>query len=399
MNGIGIQSKAVISEKALRIGYERVAASKMKYIDYDITWEDKNYVLEEVIYEEHRCYAELYGLRFSQVHAPRLLDIQLPMDLPDVVKQMKQSMRVCQILGSPYLVVHPLRQDENMTEEEVRALNLEYLEQLGQISLEYGITVCVENLQTRYRGRPVDGICSNAADMVLCIEEVHKRIGVACLGACLDVGHAHLLHKDLGREVRTLGQYLKVLHIHDNNGETDDHQIPYSFSSPDWGGSTTDWSSFLLALREIGYKGVLSFEPYKALKSVPGARQDILLSYLYEIGHQFEQIIGFEEILQSYQGKQIIIFGAGKMLDVYMREFGSSYLPSMVVDNNKAIWESRRHGVTVYNPHQILTIPKEDRIVIICNMYFEQIMIQLEDMGIEEYILCEEIYRMNGKPD
>ena len=45
---------------------------------------------------------------------------------------------------------------------------------------------------------------------------------------------------------------LGSLHVHDNNGHADQHQIP--------GNGTIDWESFSKALREVGYKGTLSFE-------------------------------------------------------------------------------------------------------------------------------------------
>lgn len=52
--------------------------------------------------------------------------------------------------------------------------------------------------------------------------------------------------------VRLTGEYLKVLHVHDNDGRMDLHWLPYY--------GVVDWDDFNNALNEIGYDGCLSLE-------------------------------------------------------------------------------------------------------------------------------------------
>ena len=56
----------------------------------------------------------------------------------------------------------------------------------------------------------------------------------------------------LGDEVRRLGNYVKVLHIHDNLGDKDAHLFP-TFGS-------LDWQDFANSLSETGFLGVFSLE-------------------------------------------------------------------------------------------------------------------------------------------
>ena len=54
------------------------------------------------------------------------------------------------------------------------------------------------------------------------------------------------------RTVREYGQYIKVLHVHDNRGKRDEHLIPFYGS--------IDWKDFSTALRECAFDGVISLE-------------------------------------------------------------------------------------------------------------------------------------------
>lgn len=54
--------------------------------------------------------------------------------------------------------------------------------------------------------------------------------------------------------VPILGKRIKALHIHDNNGATDQHLMPYV--------GTINWDDFCNSLHDIGYDGDLSFETF-----------------------------------------------------------------------------------------------------------------------------------------
>lgn len=47
-------------------------------------------------------------------------------------------------------------------------------------------------------------------------------------------------------------KYLKVLHVHDSDGQRDRHWYP--------GTGAVDWDDFTAALKEVGFAGVMSLE-------------------------------------------------------------------------------------------------------------------------------------------
>lgn len=70
-------------------------------------------------------------------------------------------------------------------------------------------------------------------------------------GACLDVGHAHLIG-GAPEAVERLSGHLLTTHIHDNHGTSDDHLVPFD--------GTVDWAATCGALVKVGYGGPFIFE-------------------------------------------------------------------------------------------------------------------------------------------
>lgn len=396
---LGIQSKGIINENVIELGYSKIAYSGIACVDYNITIPVSGNDLDVSYYVKHKTAASKYGLNFSQVHAPLIKPDEEKVEaFAYMLQEMKKSIEICHLLESPYLVIHVFNLSSQMNMQEEKEFNLNFFKDLSYTAIKHGITICIENMPCRKNGRLMEGFCSNSYDLVEFIKLLNKEAGTDCFAACFDTGHANVFGKNLREEIKIYGKYLKVLHIHDNDGHTDSHQLPYSFSSDKTGECTTDWSGFLLGLREINYSGVLSFETYRSFTGMPGVLQDAMLKFLYSIGTNFSRVICFEEKLKGMESKKKILFGAGKMFDVYMKEFGSKYPPVFAVDNNSELWGTSKRDILIHNPQDILSIPEDERLVIICNAFYEEIIDQLEKMGISEYILTEEILRMNGKP-
>lgn len=393
---IGVQSRGIIRESVIEEGYKKIKQAGMTCVDYNIVGpKDSEEKLEVDYFIKHQECAVRQGIQFSQVHAP--IFKYEPEKMEYILEEMKKSIAICNLLGSRYLVMHPLELAFELGKAEEKKINLEYFGSLAEEAIRQNVMICIENMPYRKAGRVWEGACSEASRTAEYIDILNGKAGETCFGACFDVGHANVLGKNLREEIKTLGSRLKVLHIHDNDGVTDSHQLPYSFSDVKSGQCTTDWSGFLIGLREIGFKGVLSFETYRSFTSLPGVLQDSLLQFLYTIGTNFSRIITFDETLEQMGSKKKVLFGAGKMFDVYMKEYGGKYPPVFAVDNNAFLWGTKKLGIPICDPRTILELQEEERIVILCNGYYEEIARQLDDMGIHQYELTEEILRMNGK--
>ena len=121
--------------------------------------------VEELIeyYRPIKAAAEKHGIAFGQMHAPFPLWVA---DKPEVndymITVVDKCAAICQFVGCPQLVVHPVTRP---TKEEERAVNFAMYRAMIPTAKKYGVMLCLENLPTGSRGRTVEGICCDAAEV------------------------------------------------------------------------------------------------------------------------------------------------------------------------------------------------------------------------------------------
>ena len=121
--------------------------------------------------------------------------------------------------------------------------------------------------------------------------EMNEKYGAEVLGFCFDTGHANLVGIDFYDFITTLDYRLKVLHIHDNDGVSDLHQIPYTFTKTRENLPSTDWNGFIEGLKAIHYQGVLNFEASPVVSAFPEEMKEEVLQFIAEIGAYFSKQI------------------------------------------------------------------------------------------------------------
>jgi sugar phosphate isomerase/epimerase len=89
---------------------------------------------------------------------------------------------------------------------------------------------------------------SKAAALAHFIDDV---IDGAPVGVCFDFGHAHLVG-DVVEQIEAVSEYLVAAHVHDNQGRSDEHLMPFD--------GTIDWAAALTTIQKVGYDGALVFE-------------------------------------------------------------------------------------------------------------------------------------------
>lgn len=252
-----------------------------------------NQSVEELLqfFTPHKEGAGRAGIRINQMHMP------YPNYVPNGSRELNEylwhevapkSMEICAFLECPYIVIHGFKLAKYLGSEEMEWEQTErFLDFLAPMAKEKHITVCIENLYDSIAGHLVEGPCCDAKKAVGRIEKINKKYGAEVLGFCFDTGHANLVGIDFEDFIATLGQHLKVLHIHDNDGIGDLHQIPYTFTKTRENTSSTDWEGFLRGLRKIDFEGVLSFETAPVLTSFPEEMRMEALSFIAKIGRYF----------------------------------------------------------------------------------------------------------------
>ena len=237
-----------------REGSKLIHSHGFSYLDYSefSNTEADFFKLPEKEFEkyllEQRKIMESEGIFISQTHGPWRYpprDLE-PGDRAERFASMSKAIRGTAYLGAKNFVIHPLMpfgaySSENP--EKMWEINLEFMARLAHVGEENGITVCYENMP--FYSSPI-----TTPHHVL---EMAKQIGSKYFKICLDTGHALICGVSPADAVREIGkEYLACLHVHDNNGKNDLHDIPLT--------GVLDWKDFMASLNEIGYDGVFSLE-------------------------------------------------------------------------------------------------------------------------------------------
>jgi len=202
---------------------------------------------------EIRECADRSGLEIFQVHGPWPTDDKSPESREKVWEYMHRCVYACGLLNAPYLVIHPQMpfgwEQEHDNGQFARELTVKLLRDLVPDCEKYNVTVCLENMPMK---KHFNSTMENIVKMV-------KEADSPYIQICMDTGHSNIFGHDLGDDVRCAGSLLKTIHIHDNNGNSDQHLLPYL--------GTADWDSFVKALAEVGFEGSISMETNGAVSS------------------------------------------------------------------------------------------------------------------------------------
>ena len=158
----------------------------------------------------------------------------------EAVQEVLLAVALARIVPYRHLVVHVGVPDgraasaDNHREAARRAL-----EEIEARAVEVGVSLALE---------VIPNPLSTPEALVRLLEEDLESDGA---GACLDLGHAHLMDGTVDA-VETLSGFVQTTHVHDNHGRLDEHLIPFEGS--------IDWAGTLLSLQKVGYDEALMFE-------------------------------------------------------------------------------------------------------------------------------------------
>ncbi len=225
------------TEKAIEV----VAKAGFEGLDYsmfDLTREDNpvNHDDYKARMESFRRIAKDCGVCFNQTHAP----------FPSLKKDdgeynaktfpmLVRSIEATAILGVPHVVMHPQPVGEDSLER-----NIEFFSGLAPYCKEYGVKIALENLiRPSYFGE-ADQLCA-----------LVDGLDSDCFTCLIDIGHASI-NGNGADHLRKMGSRVTALHVHDNDGVHDNHNMPFNRG--------INWDEICAALKDIDYKGDLTYE-------------------------------------------------------------------------------------------------------------------------------------------
>ena len=188
--------------------------------------------------------AEKHGIKFVQAHSPnsKVLDASRS-ELEHFLTY--RSVEICDMLGIENVVVHTGYDPAN-DKDAYFEKNRDYYRQFFPIMEKTGVNILVENT-LRYHISKGGYYLLKGSDFVEFLEYVNHPL----LNAVWDTGHG-MADGCQYENITAIGKYLKGLHIHDNNGLSDQHAMPYM--------GVLNLDSVICALIDIGYKGYFTYE-------------------------------------------------------------------------------------------------------------------------------------------
>ncbi len=241
-----------------RFGQDRFQAAArhgFAAVDYEMASTDislyslSDSQLREKMLEDRQA-AERAQVAISQVHGPWRWPPQdsTVEERRERLDKMKKSILATHYLGCPYWVVHPIMPYDTDDlcsghAEDTWKLNVEFMTELLAYAREQDVTICLENMPMRNFSLATP---SRVLEFVQAMNDDHFQI-------CLDTGHVAIFPDlSLSQAVRELGKAIRVIHVHDNMGDGDQHLWPTR--------GKIDWPGFAAALKDVGYDGVFSLE-------------------------------------------------------------------------------------------------------------------------------------------
>ncbi|MCI8312744.1 MAG: sugar phosphate isomerase/epimerase [Lachnospiraceae bacterium] len=306
MLSLGVQTKNIVEDTNPAEGFSMMKRAGFSCADFSLNYYLTNTSLYkqelnkffdqseeelEQYFAPHVRGAKEAGIKIHQMHMPYPLYIpggkqKLNQYLQEVVAP--KSLKVCEVFQCPYMVVHGFKLAQHLGSEEAEWQQTEeLLHSILPMAKEKGIILCIENLYTGTGGHIVEGTCCNARKAAERIDRINQQYGTEVLGFCLDTGHANLVGLDFEDFIIRLGKRLKVLHVHDNDGIGDLHQIPFTFTKTRENKVSTDWDGFLRGLRAIEFDQVLSFETAPVLSAFPVELKEDALRLIARVGEYF----------------------------------------------------------------------------------------------------------------
>lgn len=294
---IGIQTAGIFEYWGVDRGFRELKEAGFDCVDLgmDSMWPvgsiikgERDFILSkplDELMEYFRPYkeaSEKYGVSVYQAHAPFPSYLNGKAELnEEIISTIEKCIAICGYLNCKYIIVHPAFNNyaERMEFDDEWNVNIALYSRLIPTLKKYGVICCLENMFTGRQGKIYEAICSDLNEAAAYIDELNGIAGEKRFAFCYDTGHGLLLGRDPYGSLLQIGDRVEALHIHDNDGNNDQHVMPYT--------GRLDWERFIKGLKAIGYQGALCFESGNSLSFFPNELAPQVLRLIAATGKYF----------------------------------------------------------------------------------------------------------------
>lgn len=189
------------------------------------------------------------GFTFVQAHAPGYNPLK-PVDHERAMRAICRTVDACGKLHIPNMVIHTSFGQQHLYPMDKRSYfeyNAKFLAPILRSAEKHQLTICIENSTSKNMGSCY--FPRTAEEM----NDFAAFIDHPLLKCCWDTGHALMEGKaDQTEDLKCLAPNLRAVHIHDNNGLSDQHLPLYC--------GKLDPEALVKALITIDFKGFFTYE-------------------------------------------------------------------------------------------------------------------------------------------
>ena len=209
-------------------------------------------------------YAKRLGLEISQTHGRTRIATKKESFCEEMKWVSRMDLLATKAMEAPVCVIHSVT-TKAFPEADAAFMhqkNKAFFDALAPYAKDCGVCFALETFgDAEANGMRVIDFFGDSRELKKTFDAIESPNKVFCL----DTGHTNKAHSVGGRDggavpdvvetIHLLGKDIKVLHLNDNNGFTDQHLPPMCKME---GG--VNWSEVYAVLEEIGYDGVYNFE-------------------------------------------------------------------------------------------------------------------------------------------
>lgn len=266
---------------------QAIAEAGFTHIHWCHQW-NTDFVYHDSEIDQIRNWLNTYGLRLADVHGSegrekfwyspkeyiRLAGVEL----------VKNRLDFAARLGADAVVMHAYPATADPTLAQFNPLLWDQLrrtlDDLQPYALARGVRIALENL-IDFSGVRAGAVSkAKAVDNFDLILQLYKHYPPEFLGFCYDSGHAILGYSRMDR-LAPLMTRLAVLHLHDNDGQDDQHRLLFT--------GAVDWSLAAALIAEAPYHKPMSYEV--SMRNAGIADETAFLQQAYTTGARFAEMV------------------------------------------------------------------------------------------------------------
>ena len=243
----------------------RIAEAEFTHVHWCHHW-NTDFLYAEVEIEQIAKWLAQYGLALLDLHASvgpeKKWNSAVEYERLAGVELVRNRIAMTRRLGGDVIIMH------TGGEAELPAVRRS-LDTLAPFAREHGVRIAVEN--------GVFGV----------LRQLFAEYPPDYLGLCYDCGHGNIVTPTKDRDGRglddleTLKDRLISVHLHDNDGTKDQHQLPFL--------GTVDWPRLARILARSSYRKCVSLEAQKANSGI--ADEGAFRARAYEVANRFAGMI------------------------------------------------------------------------------------------------------------